>query len=307
MTKKIWFAGGCFWGVEEYFSRVDGVIKTLCGYANGRSTASYETLKDTGHAEAVEVIYDPQTVTLAELTLHFFGIIDPFSVNRQGGDEGAQYRTGIYYADNTQRVVLAAVAAWLQEQAGTPFAVEIMPLENFAAAENFHQEYLKKNPHGYCHVDFGQLSASRERVERYRQLRGKLTDMQYFVTRRSATEPPFENQFNDIYQKGIYVDVTDGTPLFVSCDKFNSGCGWPSFSRPLEAAALSYHEDKSIPHRVRTEVKSSHSGAHLGHVFSDGPAESGGLRYCINSASLRFIPLEDMQLQGYGSLIPLVK
>lgn len=298
--KTIYFAGGCFWGTEHFFKQISGVVATTAGYANSR--VPYPSYKDvctgtTMAAEAVEVRYDPSRVGLRTLIAMYFLTIDPLSVNRQGNDIGTQYRTGIYYTDERQRHVAEEAVKSLSDSLRQQVAVEVMPLLNFYPAEDYHQDYLEKTPGGYCHIN-------PELFARARNI-GRLTPEQEAVTRRSATEPPFHNAYWDEDRDGIYVDVTTGEPLFLSTDKFNSGCGWPSFTRPISAKSLSEIPDTSHG-MTRTEVRSTIGDAHLGHVFNDGPRERGGLRYCINSAALRFIPLEEMEKEGYGSYISLL-
>ena len=298
--KTIYFAGGRFWGTEHFFKQISGVVATTAGYANSRvPDPSYKDVctGTTMAAEAVEVRYDPSRVGLRTLIAMYFLTIDPLSVNRQGNDIGTQYRTGIYYTDELQRHVAEEAVKSLSDSLRKQVAVEVMPLLNFYPAEEYHQDYLEKTPGGYCHIN-------PELFARARNI-GRLTPEQEAVTRRSATEPPFHNAYWDEDRDGIYVDVTTGEPLFLSTDKFNSGCGWPSFTRPISAKSLSEIPDTSHG-MTRTEVRSTIGDAHLGHVFNDGPRERGGLRYCINSAALRFIPLEEMEKEGYGSYISLL-
>ncbi|MDE7432136.1 MAG: peptide-methionine (R)-S-oxide reductase MsrB [Lachnospiraceae bacterium] len=313
MEKKIYLAGGCFWGTDHLMSLVPGVIRTVAGYANG--TVENPTYKmvctgATGAAETVEVTYDPDQVGLTDLLTLYFRSIDPLSVNKQGNDVGTQYRTGIYYTDEQDLPVINAVVSTVARRHSRPLAVEVEPLRNFYPAEDYHQDYLYNNPGGYCHVDrqlFIEAKNLRPRnAGDKEELRRRLTPLQWEVTQNGATERPFDNEYDHEFRPGIYVDITDGTPLFVSSDKYNSGCGWPAFTRPITEESLTEHLDTSYG-RVRTEVRSAHSGSHLGHVFPDGPAEEGGLRYCINSASLRFIPLERMAAEGYAPYIPLVE
>ena len=310
--KTIYLAGGCFWGVQKYLSLIPGVTETAAGYANGKTERpAYEDVchHDTGHAETVRVVYDEKNLTLTRILDLYADIVDPVSVNRQGGDTGTQYRTGIYYEDPDDRVVISGWLTLLQESLAGPVAIELAPLENFYPAEEYHQDYLDKNPGGYCHLPSAKFEQARHAATRGNfddDLRERLTPMQYEVAVGGATEPPFENEYHDLFERGIYVDIISGEPLFVSTDKFESGCGWPAFSRPIGPAILSELPDDSYG-RSRTEVRASGSGAHLGHVFDDGPSEQGGLRYCINSASLRFIPLNEMEREGYGALAPLVK
>ncbi len=307
--RDIWLAGGCFWGVEAFFARIYGVAATRVGYANGRTeNPAYEELAQSGHAETVHVRYDPGKVSLRTLLSAFFRIIDPTSVNRQGNDYGTQYRTGIYYRDEADLPVIREVMAAEQAKHKKPLATEVQPLQHFYPAEEYHQKYLEKNPGGYCHVDFSLLPDA-NRQEDYRPTAEKLrqlTPLQYEVTQKNATEPPFANAYWNHFEKGIYVDVVTGEPLFLSSDKYDAGCGWPSFTRPVSPEAVVEKEDNSFGMR-RTEVRSRHGNSHLGHVFPDGPRDKGGKRYCINSAALRFIPLAEMEREGYCRYLPYIK
>lgn len=314
MLKTIYLAGGCFWGTARLMSLIPGVVDTVAGYANSivaDPTYAQVCSGTTNAAETVKVTYDPQAIGLSELLRLYFKSIDPLAVNRQGGDSGTQYRTGIYYTGADDLPVIEAELATLQRRHTSPLAIELMPLANFYPAEDYHQDYLVRNPGGYCHVDtslfdeaqqLGQTHAGSDKAA----LRSRLTPLQWEVTQHGATEQPFVNEYDHEFRRGIYVDITDGTPLFVSSDKFDSGCGWPAFSRPIDNSLLTEHIDTSYG-RTRTEVRSTGSDSHLGHVFADGPAGSGGLRYCINSASLRFVPLERMEAEGYSAYIPLVR
>lgn len=311
MIKKIYLAGGCFWGTDHLFSLVEGVVKTVAGYANSRiADPDYKMVCTgmTGAAETVEVEYDDTMVGLSELLTIYFRSIDPTTLNRQGNDVGTQYRTGIYYTDDNDLPVIEAVVATVQRRHSEPLAVEVMPLKNFYPAELYHQEYLYKNPDGYCHVDpalFAEVKNRKATRSDKMELRDRLTPLQWEVTQNGATERPFINEYDHEFRPGIYVDITDGTPLFISAKKYDSGCGWPAFSRPIDPSMITEHTDTSFG-RVRTEVRSASSGSHLGHVFPDGPADDGGMRYCINSAALRFIPLADMEREGYGDYLPLI-
>jgi len=319
MLKTIYLAGGCFWGVEKYLAALPGVVATQVGYANGLGEYPAPTYEEvcsgaTGCAETVEVVYDPEQISLSFLLDRYFVLIDPTSLNRQGPDRGTQYRTGIYYVDGEDEAIIRGALQLLQESCADPVVVEVEPLRSFTRAEEYHQHYLDTNPGGYCHLDPVQLRASAQSADMLTigrdpdksALRERLTPLQFEVTQNNATEPPFANEYCDVYEPGIYVDITTGTPLFVSTDKFESGCGWPSFSKPISDGVIAELPDHSHG-RQRVEVRSREGDAHLGHVFEDGPSESGGLRYCINSASLRFVPLDQMEREGYGDLVPLVR
>jgi len=317
MMSEIYLAGGCFWGTEKYLSSIRGVLSTQVGYANGNTeNPTYEEVcrNNTGHAETVRVIYDPAVLPLEFLLELYYESVDPVSVNRQGGDVGAQYRTGIYYIDENDRPVIDRSIAKLQTRYKEPIAIEVEPLRNFYPAEEYHQKYLDKNPFGYCHIPRAKFEKAARAVvnpaayqaPNKAEMKRKLTDTQYAVTQNSATEPPFQNEYWNCYKPGIYVDVTTGEPLFASSDKFESGCGWPSFSRPIDPNVIKERLDTSYGMR-RIEVGSRVGDAHLGHVFDDGPKELGGLRYCINSAALRFIPKEEMEKEGYGYLLDFVE
>lgn len=337
-TKTIYLAGGCFWGTEKFMSLIPGVEDAEVGYAN--SNVPDPTYREvctgrTGAAETVKVTYDADSVSLPFLLNLYYKTIDPTSLNKQGNDRGTQYRTGIYYTDPAERPIIEESLSKLQENYSKPLAIEVGPLKNFYPAEDYHQDYLDNNPGGYCHINPGLFRLAREArdttllnkkatenvdmrnsnvgsLERTytkpsdKELRQKLTALQYEVTQNAATERPYSNEYDKEFRPGIYVDIVTGEPLFLSTDKFESGCGWPAFSKPISPDVVKGYTDNSHGMR-RIEVRSKSGDSHLGHVFNDGPIESGGLRYCINSASLKFIPLADMQKEGYGDLIPLVK
>jgi len=309
---EIYLAGGCFWGLEEYFSRIEGVEETTVGYANGQvESTNYQLIHQTDHAETVHLIYDEKRISLREILLYYFRVIDPLSVNKQGNDVGRQYRTGVYYTNQADKAVIEQVFAEQEKQLGQKIAVELEPLRHYVLAEDYHQDYLKKNPGGYCHINVNDAYQPLVDPGQYEkptdaELKEQLSEEQYQVTQNSATERPFHNAYNATFEEGIYVDVTTGEPLFFAGDKFESGCGWPSFSRPIARDVLKYYEDKS--HGMeRIEVRSRSGNAHLGHVFTDGPETAGGLRYCINSAALRFIPKEKMEAEGYADLLQHMK
>ena len=314
MDREIYFAGGCFWGTEHFFKQINGVTATQVGYANGNiEDPTYEQVytDSTGFAEVVKVAYDPKVVSLEILLDLFFKTIDPTSLNQQGEDIGTRYRTGIYWINQEDEKVVTKALSELQKNYEKPIVVENEPLKNFYSGEEYHQDYLKKNPNGYCHIDITKADEPVIDEKDYpkpsdAELKAKLTPLQYSVTQNKHTERSFSNEYWDNFQPGIYVDVTTGEPVFSSNDKFESGCGWPSFTKPIAKEVVHYQTDNSF-NMQRTEVLSRAGNAHLGHVFDDGPKDKGGLRYCINSASIKFIPLAEMEKAGYGYLIQSIK
>lgn len=311
----IYLAGGCFWGIEYLMQSIPGVIDAQSGYANGtgEADANYHQVSrgNTGFRETVRVEYDPQQVSLDALLLAYFYVIDPTVKNAQGNDRGSQYQTGIYYTNDQAKETVERIAE-IERNRSPQFFVEIGPLVNFYPAEEYHQDYLEKNPGGYCHIPRDEIKLfSTLRIDpgEYQKpatetIRDKLSDEQYRITQENGTEKPFANEFWDQFEKGIYVDVVTGEPLFSSQDKFESSCGWPSFSKPIESPVVVERPDTSYG-MYRTEVRSRAGDSHLGHVFSGDPESPNGVRYCINSAALRFIPYEKMDAEGYGYLLSL--
>ncbi|WP_028608964.1 peptide-methionine (R)-S-oxide reductase MsrB [Paenibacillus harenae] len=308
--QTIYLAGGCFWGVEAYVSRIPGVQDVTSGYANGigeNPTYMDVVRENRKFAETVEVKYDPARIELSDLLDRFFKIINPTSLNKQGNDAGISYRTGIYYVNDSDAAVIHEAVAKEQRKYDKKIVTEVLPLTNYYLAEEEHQDYLVKNPEGYCHVDLTildepvKVDPSLYTRPSNEELKAKLTDLQYNVTVLGGEEIAFSNEYWDTYDPGIYVDIATGEPLFSSRDKYDSGCGWPSFTRPIDPDVVTYVKDTSF-NMVRTALKSRVGGIHLGHVFDDGPVESTGKRYCIDSASIRFVPLDNMQQEGYGYL-----
>ncbi|MBM3699584.1 MAG: peptide-methionine (R)-S-oxide reductase MsrB [Actinobacteria bacterium] len=310
--KEIYLAGGCFWGVQAYIDSIIGIEYTSVGYANGESEETdYYSIKKTGHTETVYVVYDPDRIMLEELLGYFYGIIEPTSLNRQGNDAGTQYRTGIYYTDKEDKEIIDSVTQKEQAKYSEKIVTEIEPLKNYVLAEDYHQDYLDKNPGGYCHIDLTSIPQEKPKVSRAEypkppvdEIKEKLTDLQYSITQEDATESPFNNEYWDNKKAGIYVDIVTGEPLFLSINKYDSGTGWPSFTRPIQWDVINYYVDSSSGMN-RIEVRSRSGHSHLGHLFYDGPVEEGGLRYCINSGSLDFIALDEMEEYGYGKFIVL--
>ena len=284
--KVIYLAGGCFWGVEAFISRLKGVNQTEVGYANGRDLApTYEKVCTgrTGHAETVKVTYNPEIISLEEILENFFRIIDPHSLNRQGNDVGNHYRTGIYWQEEEQRNVVLKFLKERQKESSKRIVVEAYPISSFYPAEMYHQKYLERNPQGYCHVDLDLIDD--EEFDH-------LTKEEFEITQLAMTESPYSGKYDDFFEDGVYVDVVDGEVLFSSEDKFDSRCGWPAFSKPINEDAITQNRDFSHG-TTRIEVRSAKANSHLGHLFHDGPG--GSKRYCINSAALKFIPKDEVE------------
>ena len=335
--KKATFAGGCFWCMQHPFEELGGVRTVVVGYSGGKmEDPSYEDVSsgESGHVETIQITYDPAISDYEELLDIFWRQIDPADDSGQFADRGKQYKTAIFYHDAEQKKIAEKSKKDLEKSGrfDSPVATKIIPFNNFYSAEDYHQDYYKKNPLAYkmyrigsgrdkflkdawskpvvCPVPPTKNSKSINPNKSFNkpdveELKKNLSPMQYQVTQQCGTEPAFNNKYWNNKKEGIYVDIVSGEPLFSSHDKYDSGTGWPSFTKPLEKSNVIKKEDRSF-FMKRIEVKSKNADSHLGHVFDDGP-DDNGLRYCINSSALKFIPKEDLEKEGYGKYKKLFK
>lgn len=320
-TEKATFAGGCFWCIEQPFEGIDGVISVTSGYAGGKEeNPTYEEVSSgkTGYRESVQILFDPQVISYSELLSVYWKQFDPTDKGGSFHDRGKQYTSAIFYHNDEQKEIAEKTKKQLDKSGifDMPVITPIIEFTTFYPAEEYHQDYYMKNPENYHRYkkasgreDFiketwGEIKTDKYNEPSPKELKSKLTDLQYKVTQQNGTERAFRNEYWDNHKKGIYVDVVTGEPLFTSTDKFESGTGWPSFTRPIDPRLVEKLIDSSHSMK-RVEVRSSSGDNHLGHLFDDG-IEPTGIRYCMNSAALKFVPVEKMKEEGYSRYIWLI-
>jgi len=310
-------AGGCFWCVESDFENIPDVIDVISGYSGGTTdNPRYEDAHNFGHKEVVKIVYDPSKTEYADLVYHLLRHIDPTDDGGSFYDRGGQYTSTIYYANDEEEMIAGTIIREIDNSGrfDKPIVTSVEARQDFYKAEEFHQDYSEKNKDRYEAYrngsgrdpfleDHWTSKELKEFTEPQEDLKETLTDLSYNVTQYAETEAPFSSPLNDEKRDGIYVDIVSGKPLFSSKDKYDSGSGWPSFTRPIEESFVKESVDMKIG-VPRTEVKSS-DGSHLGHVFSDGPEDDGGQRFCINGAALRFVPKEELKEEGYEEYVSL--
>jgi len=337
-TKTMMVAGGCFWCVEADLEKLPGVIEVVSGYAGGSTdNPTYGDYFKGGHREVVEVTYNPTVVTFEEILIYAMKHMDPTDGDGSFGDRGKYYAPAFYYENDEQKQLIENLITEVNENGpyDKPLAIDVESRPKFWPAEDYHQDYYKGTLSSLKYKYYRNASGRDAFIQKYwgddtdaglewrnstvnrttgswtdfkkpsnDEIKASLSDIQYKVTQKNGTERSFNNEYWDNHEEGIYVDAVSGEPLFSSIHKFDSGTGWPSFTRPIDYNFVTEHEDRVllIP---RTEIRSAIADSHLGHVFPDAPKELGGIRYCMNSASLSFIAKADMEAEGYGGFLYL--
>ncbi|GAB2649066.1 peptide-methionine (R)-S-oxide reductase MsrB [Vibrio panuliri] len=338
-TEFATLAGGCFWCTESDLEKLPGVIDVVSGYSGGTlENPQYKQVASgkTQHIEVIQVTFDPEQVSYEQVLDQFFRHIDPTDDQGSFVDRGPQYRPAIFYHSDQQQEI---AQNFMQEIDALgvfkkPLKTELRPFKEFWIAEDYHQDYYKRNSVRYKYyryssgrdayldeifgeqrntnpVTLRQMIDESKGVTQSRsyskpsdaEIRDRLTELQYYVTQEDGTERAFNNEYWDNKAEGIYVDIVSGEPLFSSTDKYRSGTGWPSFTKPINDAFIVTQTDYKLLY-PRTEVRSRFADSHLGHVFKDGPKPTG-LRYCMNSAAMRFIAKEDLKKEGYEEYLAL--
>lgn len=331
-SQTLLVAGGCFWCVEADLEKLPGVISVVSGYADGSTDApTYDTYARDGHREVVEVTYDASQVTFREILIYALKHMDPTDGTGSFHDRGEYYSPAFYYANEDEKKVIEQLISSVDEQGPyeRPLAIDVLARPVFWPAEDYHQDYYKGTlsslKYGYYRSASGRDSFIEQswgsdvgptlpweqksggpwnsyRKPDIETLRTTLEPLAYEVTQEEGTERAGSSRYDKFWEEGIYVDILSGEPLFSSNDKYDSGTGWPSFVRPIQASAVTERIDKKL-FSTRTEVRSSIADNHLGHVFADGPVDQGGLRYCMNGVALHFIPKAEMEENGYSDYI----
>lgn len=305
------FAGGCFWCMVSPFDQKEGIIEVVSGYSGGSiENPTYSLVKtgQSGHMEVVKITFNPEIITYDQLLDIYWQQINPFDEGGQFSDRGSAYQSVIFYHNQQQKKKAEQSKIYLEESGrfDRPIVTKILQSKPFYPAEKYHQNFYQKNAFRYA---LYQRSSGREAfLKKYwprdrSKLKDTLTPMQYYVTQENGTEQPFDNEYWQNDKEGIYVDIVSGEPLFSSKDQYDSGCGWPSFKKPVMFASVV--ESIDLSHRMtRTEIRSREADSHLGHVFEESNKSK---RYCINSAALRFIPKECLEEEGYSDFLILFR
>lgn len=342
-TRTMIVAGGCFWCVEADLEKTPGVIEVVSGYGGGNTdNPTYKTYGSGGHREIVEVTYDANQISFEDILIVTLKTTDPTDDDGTFNDRGDKYSSAFFYETDEQLAIINNLIAEVDEHGPyeQPLAIDVEPRPTFWKAEDNHQDYYKgtltklkyqyyrnasgrsdfikehwgedKSPDLSWRTQFNSSATSMNDTQTYawasyvkpdkETLRSTLDAEAFDVTQEDGTERRHTSPLDKNWERGIYVDILSGEPLYSSRDKFDSGTGWPSFVAPITPDALTLHEDRKL-FSVRTETRSAIADNHIGHVFNDGPADRGGMRYCMNGVALRFVPEADMVAEGYEDFL----